>query len=164
MAGVVNTTNPPGGENTDRIEWRIELHAPVERVWQALSNAEELGDWFGIDLRGEVMLEGHALRGPITYPGFEHLNCVMEIQKMEALRLLSWQWHPFAIDPSVDYSSEPSTLVTFELQRVGDGTLLSLTESGFDALPQERRETAFARNNEGWSIQMANIRKHVTRQ
>jgi uncharacterized protein YndB with AHSA1/START domain len=147
--------------STDRIERSITLKAPVDRVWRALSNTEEFGNWFGVNLRGKVMKVGSQLQGHVTYPKYEHLIWNVVIERLEPNRLLSWRWHPAAIDVSVDYSSEPTTLVEFELKEVQGGTLLTVVESGFDAVPAHRRLDAFRMNSGGWDTQMRNIERHV---
>lgn len=147
--------------STDRIERQILLKAPRERVWRALADAEAFGDWFGVDLKGQQFIVGQSTRGHITYPGYEHLLLEALIERIEPQRLLSFRWHPHAVDPSVDYSQEPSTLVVFELEDVTDGTLLRLTESGFDQIPLERRQEAFRMNSGGWDAQMENIATYV---
>jgi uncharacterized protein YndB with AHSA1/START domain len=145
----------------DRIERKILLKAPRSKVWRALSNAEEFGGWFGVALKGRAFVAGQRVRGQITYPGYEHVVFDVLIERMEPERLLSWRWHPGAIDPAVDYSPEPTTLVEFTLQDVEGGTLLSLVESGFGAIPASRRLAAFRGNSGGWDKQMLNIEKHV---
>jgi uncharacterized protein YndB with AHSA1/START domain len=147
--------------STDRIERSIILKAPASRVWEALSNAEEFGSWFGVNLKGKVMKAGSQLQGHVTYPKYEHLVWNVVIERMEPNRILSWRWHPAAIDVSVDYSTEPTTLVEFELKEVPGGTLLTVVESGFDAVPPHRRLDAFRMNSNGWDTQLRNIEKHV---
>ena len=147
--------------STDRIEREILLKAPCSRVWRALSNAEEFGNWFGVALKGTSFVAGKRVQGKITYPGYEHLNFEVLIERMEPERLFAFRWHPYAIDPSVDYSKEPTTLVVFELQEVEGGTLLRVVESGFDKVPLSRRHEAFRMNSGGWDEQMKNIEKHV---
>jgi uncharacterized protein YndB with AHSA1/START domain len=149
-------------QSTDRIERQILLKAPRGRVWRALSNAEEFGAWFGVALKGKTFAAGQRVQGPITYPGYEHLVFDVMIERMEPERLLSLRWHPAAVEPSVDYSKEQSTLVVFELKEVEGGTLLKLVESGFDGIPPARRLEAFRMNSGGWDIQMTNIEKHVS--
>ena len=150
--------------STDRIEREILLKAPRSRVWRALSNAEEFGDWFGVALKGKTFAAGRHVQGQITIPGYEHVVFDLLIERMEPERLLSFRWHPYAVDPSVDYSKEPTTLVVFELKEVEGGTLLSLVESGFDNIPPSRRSEAFRMNSGGWDGQMKNIKKHVATQ
>ena len=147
--------------STDRIERKILLKAPRSRVWRALSNAEEFGNWFGVALEGKAFVAGRRVQGYITYPGYEHLLFDVLVERMEPERLLSMRWHPAAIDPAVDYSKEPTTLVVFELAEAEGGTLLTLVESGFDQIPPERRLEAFRMNSGGWDEQMKNIEKHV---
>jgi uncharacterized protein YndB with AHSA1/START domain len=146
---------------TDRIERKILLKAARSRVWRALSNAEEFGDWFGVDFKGKSFVAGQHVRGQITYPGYEHIVMEVFIERVLPERLLSWRWHPAAIDPSVDYSQEPTTLVVFELEEVDGGTLLTLVESGLDKIPPDRRATVFRLNTSGWDEQMRNIERHV---
>src|SRR5579864_1908610 len=145
----------------DRIEKQIELKAPVSRVWRALTDHREFGEWFGVKLNGPFV-PGQVSRGQITYRGYEHLNLETIVQKMEPERLFSFTWHPYAIDAKMDYSKEPSTLVEFRLQKSETGTLLTVTESGFDKIPSSRRLEAFRMNDNGWAQQMKSIEKHVT--
>ncbi len=144
----------------DRIEKRIELKAPVSRVWRALTDYREFGRWFRVKLEGPFVV-GEVSRGHITYPGYEHLKWEAVVQAMEPERLFSFTWHPYAVDPSIDYSHEPPTLVEFRLEKTGTGTLLLLTESGFDKIPAERRAEAMRMNEGGWTEQMKNIENHV---
>ena len=149
--------------DTDRIEKRIILRAPRDRVWRALSDAEEFGSWFGVDLTGVSFAPGATVRGRITHPGYEHLTMEIVIDRVEPERLFSYRWHPYSVDPKQDYSKEPMTLVVFELQDVAEGTLLTVVESGFDRIPLRRRAEAFRMNDQGWTAQMKNIDGHVTR-
>jgi uncharacterized protein YndB with AHSA1/START domain len=145
---------------TDRIEKRIELKAPVSRVWKAITDHEEFGQWFRVRLEGPF-IAGQVSRGRVTHPGYEHVVWQAVVQRIEPERLFSFTWHPYAVDQSVDYSKEEPTLVEFRLERSGSGTLLTLTESGFDKVPAARRDEAFLRNEGGWTQQMENIRTHV---
>jgi uncharacterized protein YndB with AHSA1/START domain len=144
----------------DRIEKQIELKAPVARVWRALTDYREFSKWFQVNLEAPFVA-GQTSRGQVTYPGYEHLKWEALVQKMEPERLFSFTWHPYAIDSQKDYSKEPSTLVEFRLEPKGDGTLLTLTESGFSKLPADRRLEAFRMNDGGWTEQMKNIERHV---
>ncbi len=147
--------------STDRIEKRIELDAPVSRVWRAVSDYREFGEWFRVKLEGPFA-PGKPAHGKLTYPGFESYPFEIVVKEIVPERRFSFTWHPYAVDPKVDYASEPSTLVTFELRPSGKGTLLTVTESGFDALPAgQRRLEAFRRNDEGWAQQMQNVADHV---
>ena len=147
--------------STDRIERKILLKAPRSRVWRALSNAKEFGDWFGVDFTGETFAEGKLVKGRVTYPGYEQLLMEIISERLVPERLLSWRWHPAAIDPAADYSQEPMTLVVFELMEGEGGTVLSIVESGFDKIPLARRSEVFRMNSSGWDEQMTNIEKHV---
>ncbi|REG58017.1 uncharacterized protein YndB with AHSA1/START domain [Paraburkholderia sp. BL6669N2] len=149
--------------STDRIEKQILLKAPRSRVWRALSNAEEFGNWFGVDLTGKEFVAGQSVQGNITYPGYEYLVMDVLVERVEPEHHLSWRWHPAAVDIKVDYSPEPTTLVVFELTEVESGTLLRVVESGFDQLPPGRREEAFRMNSGGWEEQMTNIEQHVAK-
>jgi len=144
----------------DRIEKTIELKAPVSRVWRALTDYREFGAWFRARL-DSPFVEGRAAHGKITYPGYEHLHFEVVIRKIEPERLFSFTWHPYAVDPQMDYSAEPSTLVEFILKATENGTLLRVVESGFDKLPSGRRAEAFRMNDGGWSEQIKNIAQYV---
>lgn len=145
---------------SDRIEKQIALQASVSRVWRALTDYREFGEWFRVKLDGPFAV-GEISRGHITYPGYEHLVWAATVTVMEPERRFAFTWHPYAIDTTVDYSSEPETLVEFRLEPKGTGTMLYLTESGFDAIPEGRRPEAFRMNEQGWTAQMKNIEQHV---
>jgi uncharacterized protein YndB with AHSA1/START domain len=147
----------------DRIEKRIELKAPVSRVWRALTDPREFGEWFRVKLDGPFV-PGQVSRGHITYPGYEHIKWEAVVQAIEPERLFSFTWHPYAVNPDVDYSTETPTLVEFRLEQTPNGTLLTVTESGFDNIPVERRLEAFRKNEGGWTEQMKNIETHVAKQ
>ena len=143
-----------------RIERHIELNAPVSRVWRALTDHSEFGEWFKVKLDGPFSA-GEMSRGHITHPGYEHLPWEAAVQKMEPERLFSYTWHPYAVETGVDYSKELPTLVEFRLEEAPLGTLLTLTESGFENLPAARREKAFQMHEHGWTEQMHNIERHI---
>ena len=145
---------------TDRIEKTLELKAPLERVWRALTDFEQFSQWFRVNLEGPFT-PGEETVGRVTYPGFEHVTWRCRTVAIEPMRRFAFTWHPYAIDPDVDYSNEPPTLVEFRLEPTADGVRLHLAESGFDALPPRRREEAFPRNEGGWTIQVQNIRDYV---
>ena len=145
---------------TDRIEKRIELKAPVARVWRALTDHREFGEWFRVKIDGPFV-PGDVSRGNVTYPGYEHLKWEAVVKAMEPERLFSFTWHPAAVDPKMDYSKEPQTLVEFRLEKTADGTRLTVTESGFDKIPAGRRPEAFRMNEGGWAEQMKNIERYL---
>ena len=146
--------------STDRIEKTVTLAAPRARVWQAIADARQFGEWFRVRLDGEFAA-GAAIRGHITYPGYEYITMEVLVERMEPEHFFSYRWHPYAIDPEVDYSTEPMTLVEFRLEDAAGGTTLTLVESGFDRVPRGRRAEAFRMNEQGWTQQMENIRGHV---
>jgi uncharacterized protein YndB with AHSA1/START domain len=146
--------------NTDRIEKSILLRAPRLRVWRALTDAEQFGQWFGVKLDGPFA-PGARLRGQITHPGYEHVVFEITIERMEPEKLFSWRWHPHAIDPKIDYSAEPTTLVVFELEEVPEGTHLTVVESGFDGIPLSRRLEAYRGNDQGWAIQVNAVERYL---
>ena len=147
--------------STDRIEKTIQLRAPVSRVWRALTDAAEFGGWFRVKLEGAFVV-GATVRGQITYPGYEHLRMEVLVERMDRERLFAFRWHPAAVDPGVDYSGEPTTLVEFRLEEVAGGTRLTVVESGFDRIPAARRAEAFRMNEGGWAEQLLNIERHVS--
>lgn len=148
---------------TDRIERSIVIAAPRARVWRMISNAEEFGRWFGADLRGQSFAVGQRAQGPITIPGFTHVQFDVIVERVEPEHTFSWRWHPYAVDPKVDYSQEERTVVTWTLQDApGGGTLVKTVEAGFDKVPPHRRMEAFRMNSGGWDGQLENIRRHAT--
>jgi uncharacterized protein YndB with AHSA1/START domain len=152
--------NPGVAPNMDRIKKSILLRAPRARVWKALADAEAFGQWFGVKLDG-AFTPGARLGGKVLHKGYENCPFEITIERMEPERLLSWRWHPHAIDPKKDYSAEPATLVVFELKDVADGTLLTVVESGLEGIPLARRLEAYRGNEQGWAAQMKAIEKYV---
>ena len=144
----------------DRIEKQIELKAPRARVWRALTDYREFAQWFRVNLEAPFV-PGQPTAGQITYPGYEHIRMEVVVEKLEPESYFSLRWHPYAIDPAVDYSQEPSTLIEFRLKETGTGTLLTMTESGFLKIPEPRRAEAFRKNSEGWAEQLQNIEEYV---
>lgn len=145
---------------TDRIEKRIEMKAPVERVWRALTDSAEFGQWFQVKIDAPFAV-GQPSRGHITLPGYEHVKWEAQIVAMEPPRLFAFTWHPYAVDPKVDYSGEPPTRVEFHLEPTAGGTRLIVVETGFDALPEHRRPDCLRMNDSGWATQIENIKAHV---
>jgi len=147
---------------TDRIEKCIEVKAPIERVWQALTDHKEFGEWFRVKLDGPFV-EGKISTGHITYPGYEHIKWEATIKEISPPHRFSLTWHPFAIDPDLDYSTEAPTLVEFRLEPVPGGTRVTVTESGFDRIPAHRMPEALRMNEGGWEEQVRNIKSYVER-
>lgn len=160
--------------NTDRIEKQVLLNAPRAGVWRALSEADQFGTWFGVRFDG-TFVEGRRLTGRITPTQVDAEVAALQkrvegtpfewvVEKIEPMQRLAFRWHPFAIDQAIDYSTEPMTLIVFELHDAPDGILLTVTESGFDKLSPDRRAKAFAANDGGWTHQMRLIAKYLALQ
>ena len=150
------------GSTTDRIERQVEIAAPIERVWKALTDHREFGSWFLCRLDGPFVV-GERTGGQILYPGYEHMRLDVAVVAMERPRRFAFRWHPGAPDPALDVSKGPTTLVEFTLSEVAGGTLLQVCESGFDAIPPNRRDLAFRSNDAGWKQQMENVREYIAR-
>jgi uncharacterized protein YndB with AHSA1/START domain len=147
--------------SSDRIEKNVVLKAPRSRVWRAISDSNEFGQWFQIALEGPFEA-GARVGFTITTPGkYEGVKGVFVMGRVEPENFLSFRWHPYGIEPNVDYSKEPMTLVTFELSDVKEGTALRIVESGFDAIPESRRALAYRMNDGGWTQQLENIARYV---
>ena len=144
----------------DKIERQIDLKAPVERVWQALTDHRQFGEWFRVALEGPFVV-GQVARGRITHKGYEHVVWQARVVAIERPSRFAFTWHPYAVKPDVDYSNEEPTLVEFRLAGIAQGTRLTITESGFDRIPAERRDEALRMNGSGWTQQIENIRAHV---
>jgi len=159
--------------NTDRIDKQILLRAARARVWRALTDSTEFGTWFGITFDGpfrpgakmngvivgtKVDPEVAQLQKPHYGKSFE-----ITIEQMEPERLFSFRWHPHAVDAKVDYSGEPATLIVFKLEEEAEGTLLTVTESGFDQIPLARRAEAFKANEQGWEVMIKVVEEYVAR-
>jgi uncharacterized protein YndB with AHSA1/START domain len=145
---------------TDRIEKNVTLKAPRSRVWRAIANSEEFGEWFRVKLNG-AFKEGETIRGNILHPGYEHMKMEMMVEKIEPERYFSYRWHPYPNDPKVDYSKEPTTLVEFILAESESGTELTIVESGFERIPLARRAEAYRMDDNGWTGQIKAIAKYV---
>lgn len=160
--------------NTDRIEKKILLRAPKQRVWQAISDSSQFGSWFGVAFNGPFV-EGGCLTGKIVpttvdlevaklQKPYEGVAFEFRVERIEPMRSISFRWHPFAVDPATDYSKEPMTLIHFELEEKPEGVLLTITESGFDRIPLARRAGAFKANEGGWAMQTQLIEKYLAKQ
>lgn len=157
--------------SADRIEKKVLLRAPRERVWRAISDAAEFGAWFGVALDGPFVpgsrLTGKIVPTPVdaevarSQEPYAGSAFAIVVDRIEPMRLVSFRWHPFAVDPGVDCSSEPMTLVTFEIDDAPGGTMLTITESGFEAIPLARRAKAFEMNDQGWTAQARLVEKYV---
>ncbi len=145
---------------TDRIEKEIVLRAPRSRVWHALADAEQFGAWFGMKFES-AFAAGTRVRGQITLPDHGQVTIEMAIEQMDPESRMSYRWHPYAVESGVDYSSEPTTLVEFQLEEVAGGTQLTVVESGFDRIPAARRAEAFHMNEAGWAEELENIARYV---
>jgi uncharacterized protein YndB with AHSA1/START domain len=157
--------------STDRIEKEVVLRAPLERVWRAISDADEFGQWFGVRFDAPFV-PGASVTGVITpttvdeevakaQEPYAGQSDTWQIIAVEPKRRLAFRWHPYAVESGTDYSQEPTTLVEFTLDETADGVLLRIVESGFDAIPAERRAAAFEANSEGWAAQTELVRKYL---
>lgn len=160
--------------NTDRIEKQVLLKVPRERMWHALADADQFGTWFGVRFDAPFV-EGATVTGRITPTKVDAEVAEMQkphegtpfewyVEKIEPMQRITFRWHPFAVDKGVDYASESMTRIVFDLHDTPEGILLTVAESGFDALPPARREKALAANDEGWAHQMMLIAKYLVRQ
>lgn len=147
-------------QTTDRIEKRFEVAAKRPRVWRAISDAGEFGAWFGVSL-DRPFAPGATVLGRLTIPGYEHVTLEIQVERVEPEGYFSYRWHPYAMDPKVDYSAEPATLVEFRLEETAGGTAITITESGFDRLPSSRRAEAFRMNEAGWNGQSRKLAGYV---
>ncbi len=146
--------------STDQIDKQIQVEASVSRVWRAITDYREFGSWFRVNLEGPFVV-GEIARGQITYPGYEHVTMEVIVDAIEPEHRFAFWWRPYAIDPNADYSAEPRTMVQFSLDSVSTGTLVRVSESGFDGIPAQRRDEAFRMNDGGWAAQVENVRDHV---
>ena len=156
---------------TDRIEKEVLLRAPLDRVWRAISDAGEFGQWFGVRFDGPFVA-GTSITGVITPTTVDEEVAKMQqphtgtsdtwhIVAVEPKRRLAFRWHPYGVESGVDYSQEPTTLVEFTLDEKAGGVLLRIVESGFDNIPAARRASAFEANSEGWAKQTELVQKYL---
>jgi uncharacterized protein YndB with AHSA1/START domain len=157
--------------NPDRIEKEVLLKAPLDRVWRAISDAEEFGRWFGVRFDGPFV-PGTSVIGTMTPTAVDEqvakaqrpyagVADAWQIVAVEPPRRLAYRWHPYGVEDGMDASKVPTTLVEFTLEDTSDGVLLRIVESGFDAIAPERRQSAYESNTEGWSIQVDLVRKYL---
>jgi uncharacterized protein YndB with AHSA1/START domain len=158
---------------SDRIEKKILLRAPRARVWRAIADSSQFGQWFGVKFDGPFV-PGAATRGTLVgtvvdedvakmQRQYAHVPFEIVVDRVEPEQLFSFRWHPYGIEPGVDYSQEPTTLIEFRLEEAADGVLLTVTESGFDRIPVERRAKAFAANGQGWAVQVTLLERYLGR-
>jgi uncharacterized protein YndB with AHSA1/START domain len=158
--------------SNDQIEREVVLRAPLERVWRAISDADEFGLWFGVRFDGPFVA-GTSVTGVITPTTVDEdvaraqaphagKSDTWQIVSVEPQRRLAFRWHPYAVESGTEYSQDPTTLVEFTLTETNDGVLLRIVESGFDKIPTERRASALEQNAEGWAAQTELVRKYLT--
>jgi uncharacterized protein YndB with AHSA1/START domain len=147
-------------QTSDRIEKHFQVSAKRSRVWRAISDAGEFGTWFGMKL-DRPFAPGATVLGRLTIPGYEHVTLEILVEKMEPEGYFSYRWHPYPMNPAIDYTAEPTTLVEFKLEEAAGGTAVTITESGFDRLPASRRAEAFRMNDAGWAGQSKKLANHV---
>jgi uncharacterized protein YndB with AHSA1/START domain len=157
---ALKTQTADANTSTDRIEKRVVLRAPRPRVWRAITNAEEFGTWFRVNLEGPFS-EGTTTRGRITHPGYEHVTVDLQVERIDPEQYFAYRWHPYAVDPALDYSAEPTTLVEFHLEETDGGTAVTIVESGFDRIPLARRAEAFRMNDGGWTWCINSLAQYV---
>ncbi len=146
-----------------RIDRSIEIKAPPERVWRALTDPAELSAWFQVKIEGPVSPGSHVWM-VAQHKGYAGIRFQVWFVEMDPPRRFVWQWYPGAVDPSVDYSREPRTTVTFTLEPIAGGTRLSVAETGFDEISLERRAKVYGDNDRGWGEVTVWIQKHVEAQ
>lgn len=157
--------------DSDRIQKNIVLRASRERVWRAISDAKQFGTWFGVEFDGDFVVGSH-LKGRIaptkvdadiakSQEPYAGMAFDIFVERIEPMRVFAFRWHPYAVEPGEEYSKEPTTLVTFVLEDAPGGISLTITESGFDQIPLERRAEAFTQNEEGWTAQTQLIQKYL---
>jgi uncharacterized protein YndB with AHSA1/START domain len=158
--------------SSNEIQRQVHLRANRHAVWQALTDSHAFGDWFGAKVEGPfeagrtvratvepTKVDADVAKGQEFMRGIEY---TMQVERLEPERLFSFRWHPADCGPGKPYVPEPtSTLVVFELVDTPGGTLLTVTESGFDQIPAERRARLFDGNAEGWEIQMNLIAQYL---
>lgn len=155
--------------STDRIQKQVVLRAPLDRVWRAITEAEEFGRWFGVRFDGPFVA-GREVGATITPTTVDEevakrqephagVSTTWQIVAIEPQRRFAYRWQPCAGDPDVD--QEPTTLVEFTLAETPEGVLLTITESGFDAIPGARRASSFEANSEGWAVQTDLVRRYL---
>lgn len=149
-----------GQQDRDRIEKVVELAAPVARVWNAITDHEEFGEWFRVRLDGPFKV-GEVTTGYITFPGYEDVKWESLTERMEHERLFAFSWPPSAVDPNTDYPDDAKVLVEFHLEPAETGTRLTIIESGFLQFPESKRLEVLRSNTEGWDIQAGNIATYV---
>ena len=155
------TTRTGTTETTDRIEKHFEVSATRSRVWRAISDFAEFGTWFGMTL-DRPFAPGATVFGRLTMPGYDHITVEMQVERLEPESYFSYRWHPYPMNPAIDYKAEPTTLVEFRLEEIAGGTAIAITESGFDRLPASRRAEAFRMNKGGWDSQAKKLATYVS--
>jgi uncharacterized protein YndB with AHSA1/START domain len=150
-------------DELSRIDRTIEVNAPPDKVWRVLTTAKDLSTWFRVTVEGNIA-PGAEVWMTSRYPGHEGTRFAVRITEMTPPRRFAWQWHPGAVDPSVDYSREPWTTVTFTLEPSGKGTRLSVSETGFTEISLARRAKVYADNTQGWTEVILWIQKYAEAQ
>ncbi|NND82277.1 MAG: SRPBCC family protein [Gammaproteobacteria bacterium] len=147
----------------NKIVKSVELATPITRVWEAITDSREIGNWFMVDLEGPFAV-GEITRGVITHPEAAGMVFTAVTTALEKPHRFAFHWPPdefFVIEDPAALTG--TTLVEFVLQEIGAGTRLTVTESGLEALPTDLHAKVLKNNSIGWEEQMENIRNHLNR-
>lgn len=144
---------------TDAIERKVFLRASRKNVWDDITDPKLFAEWFSMDIKG-TFEPGNKITGTVNFKEHEKMIVDAKIDEMVPQKVFSWYWHPFPADPNFDYSKEAMTHISFELKDSPGGTLLTVTESGFDKLSPSRRNETYNANSEGWDMVLKSIEKH----
>jgi uncharacterized protein YndB with AHSA1/START domain len=139
------------------IERSIDLPVSRQRAWDAITMPQQISEWFhGL---WEFELKPGA---PIHFDFGEwgiHRGRVETVEPMDRVVYL-WT-HGTDADRSIPIDQVPNTLMEFRLADAGNGTRLTVVESGFAALPDDIRENSLRDNTQGWDEQMGNIQTYL---
>ena len=144
----------------NRIDRTIDINASPERVFRALTTATELSAWFQVTIEGEIVA-GTDVWMTSVHPDHAGQRFNVKIIEVTAPRTMAWEWHPGAVDPTVDYSREPRTTVRFTLEPTERGTRLTISETGFDAISLPRRAAVYKDNTQGWTEVLVWLKTYV---
>ena len=150
---------------TNEITRDVAIAAPLEKVWAALTDHVQFGQWFKVALDQPFAL-GEESTGQMTVAGYEGYGWLARVVAIEPMTRFAYDWPAAGGDKALMARARPITQWTrvgFRLEPTPTGTHVTVTESGLDALTEPHRSNVLRSNSAGWTQQMENIRAYAER-
>ena len=142
---------------SDKIERELFLPVPVTQVWEAIATAEGLGHWFSNQVSLDLQVGG-----AIKFTWNDHGTSNGRIERLDPPNVFAYRWQAHTVPDDEPLTPANSTVVTFSLTEVDNGTQLSVVETGFAGLETAVREQNFQENTTGWRVELQELVDYLT--